>query len=141
MGLFVLEVKVPSFGILTVGGLTSLVFGSMLLMDSSLPELQISLRVIVPVTLGLAGIVIFLVRLAVASQKKRPETGDAGMLNAIGEAITPIVPGREGRVRTHGEIWRAVAAEPIAEGDGVRVAAVQGLLLTVRPDRSQAAKE
>jgi membrane-bound serine protease (ClpP class) len=137
--LFALEVFVPSFGVLTVGGLLSLMFGSMMLMDSSVPEFQISLQVIVPVSLGLAGIAIFLVRLAVASQTTRPATGDAGMLDAAGVAITPIGPGAEGQVRTHGEIWRAVAAEPIEQGAGVRVTAVQGLLLTVRPDRSQPA--
>ena len=54
--LLVLEIKVASYGLLTVGGLVSLVFGSMILMDSPLPELQVSLRVIVPVVLGFAGI-------------------------------------------------------------------------------------
>jgi membrane-bound serine protease (ClpP class) len=138
LALFILEVKVPSFGLLTVGGLISLLFGSMMLMDSTLPELQISLRVIVPVTLTLAGLMIFLVRLGVAAQRKRPETGDAGMLDTIGEAVTPIRPGSEGQVRTHGEIWRAIATEPIAEGEQVRVTGIKGLVLTVRPDRSHA---
>lgn len=137
--LFILEVKVTSFGLLTIGGLVSLVLGSMMLMDSTLPELQISLRVIVPVSLALAGLMIFLVRLGIAAQLKRPETGDAGMVDALGEAITPIAPEREGRVRTHGEIWRAIATEPVAEGDPVRVTRVNGLVLTVRPDRPQAA--
>lgn len=139
LALFILEVKVPSFGLLTVGGLISLLFGSMMLMDSTLPELQVSLRVIVPVTLALAGLMIFLVRLGMAAQRKRPETGDAGMLETIGEAVTPISPGSEGQVRTHGEIWRAIANEPIAEGDRVRVTGIKGLVLTVCPDRSHAA--
>src|SRR5437764_1119656 len=46
-----LEIKVPSYGLLTVGGLASLVFGSMILMDSPIPELQLSLRVVLPVVL------------------------------------------------------------------------------------------
>jgi membrane-bound serine protease (ClpP class) len=132
--LLILEVKVTSFGLLTLGGLISLVLGSMMLVDSPLPELQVSLRLIVPITLSLAGILIFLVRLGVAAQMKLPETGDAGMLHASGEAMTPIGPGSEGQVRTHGEIWRAVATEPIAQGSRVRVTAVEGLLLTVRPE-------
>ena len=135
LALFVLEVKVTSFGLLTVGGLVSLVLGSMMLMDSTLPELRISLRVIVPVSLALAGLMIFLVRLGIAAQGKRPETGDAGMIDALGEAITAVAPETEGRVRTHGEIWRAVATEPIAPGDRVRITGVNGLVLTVRPDR------
>src|SRR5262249_22908649 len=61
--LLALEIKVPSYGLLTVGGLASLVFGSMILMDSPIPELRLSLRVVLPVVLGFAGIAVFLVRL------------------------------------------------------------------------------
>jgi len=137
--LFILEVKVPSFGLLTVGGLVSLVLGSMMLTDSALPELQIGWRVILPVSLTLAGLMTFLVRLGIAAQRKRPETGDAGMIDAPGEAMTAIAPDREGRVQTHGEIWRANATEPVAQGDRVRVVGIDGLILTVRPDRPHAA--
>jgi membrane-bound serine protease (ClpP class) len=132
--LLVLEVKITSFGLLTIGGVISLVLGSMMLVDSSLPELRVSLRLIVPVTLSLAGILIFLVRLGVNAQMKRPETGEAGMLHEFGEAITAVGPGSEGRVRTHGEIWRAVAMEPIAPGSRGRVTAVDGRVLSVRPE-------
>lgn len=132
--LLVLEVKITSFGLLTIGGVISLVLGSMMLVDSSLPELRVSLRLIVPVTLSLAGILIFLVRLGINAQMKRPETGEAGMLHEFGEAITAVGPESEGQVRTHGEIWRAVAMEPIAPGSRVRVTAVDGLVLTVRPE-------
>ena len=66
--LLVLEVKVTSFGLLAVGGIVSLVFGSMMLIDSPLPELQIGLRLIVPVTLALSGIILFLVRLGLKAQ-------------------------------------------------------------------------
>lgn len=132
--LLVLEVKITSFGLLTIGGVISLVLGSMMLVDSSLPELRVSLRLIVPVTLSLAGILIFLVRLGINAQMKRPETGEAGMLHEFGEVITAVGPESEGQVRTHGEIWRAVAMEPIAPGSRVRVTAVDGLVLTVRPE-------
>ena len=132
--LLILEVKITSFGLLTLSGLVSLVLGSMMLVDSSLPELRVSLRLIVPITLSVAGILIFLVRLGVTAQMKRPETGDAGMLHEFGEAITAVGPESEGQVRTHGEIWRAVATEPIAPGSRVRVTAIDGLVLTVRPE-------
>ena len=68
--LFGLEIKVTSYGLLTAGGLVSLVFGSMILIDSPAPELQLSLRVVLPVVLGFAGIAIFLVRLGVAAQRQ-----------------------------------------------------------------------
>jgi membrane-bound serine protease (ClpP class) len=131
MTLLVLELKVTSYGLLTVGGLASLLFGSMILVDSPLPELQVSLRVVLPIVFGFAGIAAFLVKLAVASQRLRPATGVTAMIGESGQALTAIEPGREGRVMTHGEIWTAIAAEPIAQGARVRVTRVDGLTLTV----------
>jgi membrane-bound serine protease (ClpP class) len=132
--LLMLEVKITSYGLLTAGGLASLLFGSMILMDSSVPELQLSLRLVLPIVFGLASIVVFLVRLAVASQRRQPVTGVAGMIGELGYALTSIEPGRAGRVATHGEIWRAIALEPIAEGDRLRITDVDGLTVTVRKE-------
>jgi membrane-bound serine protease (ClpP class) len=132
--LLILEVKVMSFGLLAVGGIISLFLGSMMLVDSPLPELQVGWRLIVPVTLSLSGIVLFLVQLAVKAQRSRAVTGDSGMLDEVGRALTPITPGSVGRIQTHGEIWTATAVEPINAGEPVRVVAVKGLLLTVRRD-------
>jgi membrane-bound serine protease (ClpP class) len=133
LALLVLEVKVASFGLLAVGGIISLFLGSMMLIDSPQPELQIGLRVILPVTLGISGILLFLVTLAVNAQRARPVTGVSGMLDEIAYALTPIEPGGTGSVRTHGEIWTATADEPIDAGSPVRVTAVNGLLLRVTP--------
>jgi membrane-bound serine protease (ClpP class) len=130
--LFVLEIKVASYGLLSIGGIVSLLLGSMILMDSSAPEMQVSLRVIVPVVVGIAAILTFLVRLAIGSQRRRSVTGTSGMIGELGVALTAISPDQAGRVETHGEIWKAVAGEPIAEGEKVRVEAVDGLTLTVR---------
>jgi membrane-bound serine protease (ClpP class) len=131
LGLLVLEVKVTSFGLLGVGGVISLFLGSMMLIDSPQPELQIGLRLIVPVTLGVSGILLFLVTLAVNAQRAPAMTGASAMLDEIGYALTPIEPGGSGHVRTHGEIWTATADEPIEAGSPVRVTAVDGLLLRV----------
>jgi len=130
--LLILEVKVTSFGVLAIGGIASLFFGSLMLIDSPLPELQIGLRMIVPITLTLSGIILFLVQLAVKAQNQRSVTGQAGMIDEIGRALTSIDPGGVGRVQTHGEIWTATSAEPIAAGENVQVVDVKGLLLTVR---------
>jgi membrane-bound serine protease (ClpP class) len=130
--LLILEVKVTSFGVLAIGGIAALFFGSLMLIDSPLPELQIGLRLIVPVTLSLAGILLFLVNLAVKAQQQRPVTGAVGMLDETGNALTSIDPGGVGRVRTHGEIWTATADEHIAAGEQIKVTSVNGLLLTVR---------
>src|SRR5262249_21430162 len=107
--LLALEIKITSYGLLTAGGLASLIFGSMILMDSSLPELQLSLRVVVPVVLGFSAIAIFLVRLAVASQRTPPVTGAAGMVGETGQAVTAVGADNPGSVTTHGEIWQAVS--------------------------------
>jgi membrane-bound serine protease (ClpP class) len=130
--LFILEIKVTSFGLLTAGGLVSLLLGSMILMDSPLPELQLSLRVVVPVVVGFAAIAMFLARLAVAAQRQQPVSGTAGMLGEVGRTLTVIAPDLPGQVVAHGEIWQAHAEESIPPGTPVRVTGVAGLTLTVR---------
>jgi membrane-bound serine protease (ClpP class) len=132
LSLLVLEVKVTSYGLLTAGGLASLLFGSMILVDSPVPELQLNLRLVIPILLGVAAVAVFLARLAVKSQQQRPVTGAAAMIGEIGRALTAIEPGERGRVVTHGEIWTATAQEPIASGDPVSVTGLIGLTLTVR---------
>jgi membrane-bound serine protease (ClpP class) len=96
------------------------------------PELQVSLRLVLPIVLGVAAIAVFLARLAVASQRQRPVTGVARMIGEAGLALTAIEPGGTGRVATHGEIWTAIATEPIANGSSVCVTSIDGLTLTVR---------
>jgi membrane-bound serine protease (ClpP class) len=132
MSLLVLEVKLTSYGLLTTGGLASLTFGSMILMDSSVPELQLSLRLVLPVVFGVGGIAVFLARVAVVSQRRRPSTGVDRMIGEAGLALTAIGSERTGRVAIHGEIWTAIATEPIAGGNPVCVTSVDGLTLTVR---------
>ncbi len=131
VGLLILEVKVVSHGVLSVGGILSLLFGSMMLMDTTAPELQVSFSVILPVVFGLSAILILLVRLGIASQRRRPTTGSAGMIGEVAKVMSPIGPGTPGRVATHGEIWTATAGEVLAEGDEVLVIGVEGLTLRV----------
>jgi membrane-bound serine protease (ClpP class) len=132
LSLLVLEVKIASYGLLTTGGLASLLFGSIILTDSSVPELQVSLRLVLPMVLGVAGIAVFLARMGVASQHRASIAGVAAMTGQAGRALTAIEPGGVGRVVTHGEIWKAIAAEPIAEGESITITNVDGLTLTVR---------
>ena len=133
--LLALEIKVTSYGLLTGGGLVSLVFGSMILIDSPAPELRLNFRFVVAVVAGFAAIGITLVRLGVAAQRQPAVTGERGMIDQPGKALTAIQPGSPGRVFIHGEDWQATATEPIAEGTRVRVAGVNGLILTVRKER------
>ncbi len=134
LALLVLEVKVTSFGLLAVGGIVSLLFGSMMLIDSPLPEMQIGLRLIVPVTLAIACVLLFLVRLGVQSQRTPPVTGRSGMIGEPAQVLTAIEPGGQGSVRAHGEIWSATSDDPIEVGRHVRITGMAGLVLRVRPD-------
>jgi membrane-bound serine protease (ClpP class) len=131
IALLILEVKVTSFGVLAVGGVVSLLLGSMMLIDSPLPELQVGLRFVIPTVASVAGLILFLVGLGVKAQQTVPVTGAEGMINETGRALTSIAPGGVGRVQTHGEVWTATANEPVAAGQTIRVTGVKGLLLTV----------
>jgi membrane-bound serine protease (ClpP class) len=134
MALLILEIKVTSYGLLTVAGAASLIFGSMILVDSTAPELQLNLRLILPVVAGIVAIAVVLVRLAVSAQRLRPTTGEEGMIGYNGVSLTSLRPGIPGRVTTHGEIWQAVSDEPIPEGTPIRVVGVDGLTLSVRKE-------
>jgi membrane-bound serine protease (ClpP class) len=131
VALLVLEIKVTSHGVLSVGGIASLLFGSMMIMDTTSPELRVSLSVILPVVAGLSAILIALVRLGIASQRRRPTTGTAGMMGEPGTVLSAIAPGTTGRVATHGEIWAARSDETIGEGEDVTVTGMDGLILRV----------
>jgi membrane-bound serine protease (ClpP class) len=132
--LFALEIKVASYGLLTGGGLVSLVLGSMILIDSPAPELRVSLQLVVAVVLGFSAIGLTLVRLGLAAQRQPAATGQMAMIDQPGQALTAIDPGGVGRVFIHGENWQATATDPIAEGTRVRVSGVEGLILTVRKE-------
>jgi membrane-bound serine protease (ClpP class) len=130
--LLILEVKVASFGLLAIGGLLSLVFGSLMLFDAPVPEMRLALRFVLPLMMGFAAVVLFLVKLAVDSQRRRSSTGTAGMVAERGRALTAIPAGGTGRVATHGEIWNATSDEAIAVDEPVEVLVVDGLTLRVK---------
>ena len=130
IGLFVAEVKVTSYGLLTLGGLVAMILGAMMLVDSPLPELRVDPWSLAPFILAFAAFTIALVRLVVQAQRRRPQTGAEGLVAQCGEAETDLDP--EGWVIVQGERWRARAGEPIAAGEEVEVLSVEGLLLRVR---------
>ena len=134
MLLLILEIKVTSYGLLTVGGAASLIFGSMILVDSSAPELQLDLRLILPVVGAVVVISALLVRLAVSSQRQRAVTGEAGMIGQSGRTLTAFEPGVPGRIATRGEIWQAVSDEAIPNDTPVRIVSVDGLTLSVHKE-------
>jgi len=127
IGLFILEVKIQSYGILTVGGITAMIIGSIMLIDTPIPEFRPSLKVIIPVALALSLIFIFLIVIAIRAHMKRVYTGKEGLVGEIGVAKSDIKP--EGKVFVHGEIWDAEAAENIPKGAKVKVLEVKDNLM------------
>ncbi len=136
--LVVLEMVVVSYGLLAAGGIVSMVLGALMLYDSPAPELQLGLPFIVSTMLALAVIMGGLMRLVIKAQLRPAVTGASGMIDEVGRTLTLIEPGGSGRVATHGEIWMATSNEAIAEGESVRVTAVDGMTLTVRRSASGA---
>jgi membrane-bound serine protease (ClpP class) len=131
IALLALEVKVTSHGVLGAGGVASLLFGSLMLMDAGSPEMRVSLSIILPVVFAVSAILVLLVRLGLAAQRARPFTGIAGMIGERGHVIVPIGRGKPGQVRTHGEIWAATADEPLDAGDEIVVSSIDGLMMKV----------
>lgn len=132
LGLLILELKVPSFGVLGVGGTVSLLIGSVMI-TSDVPGVRVGLGIIVPAVLTLAGIVLVLGRLALTAHRAPVVTGAEGLIGARGHALTAVGPGQDGQIRVHGEIWRAISSVPLLPGDAVRVTAISGLTLAVEP--------
>jgi membrane-bound serine protease (ClpP class) len=130
IALFAAEVKVHSFGLLTIGGLVAMILGAMMLVDSSLPELQVNVWKLAPVILAFAAFMVALVRLVVQAQRRRPQTGAEALVGLRGEADTDIDP--EGWVIVQGERWQARAEEKVPRGERVEVVSMEGLRLRVR---------
>lgn len=131
--LFILEVKVTSFGILTIGGVVAMFLGSVMLFRKPAtifePAMKISLQVIILATLATAAFFVFAVGLTVKAHRQQVTTGREGMIGEVGIALTNLNP--SGRVRVHGEIWQARSDTPIEKDQPVKVLAVNGLQVKV----------
>ena len=127
--LFIAEVKVTSHGVLAVGGIVSMALGSLMLYDAPEVGFRVSWRVIVPTVALTAAFFLFALTLGVRALRRRPLLGVSGLVGQTGVARGALEP--EGQVSVHGEIWRAVADRPLADGTPVTVVDVQGLTLRV----------
>jgi membrane-bound serine protease (ClpP class) len=119
-----------SYGILTIGGLTSLALGSLFLFGRD-PATRVSFAVVFPAILVFAAVILVVVWLAARAQRRPRLGGLDGMVGSVGEVVTALDP--EGRVDIRGEYWNAVASVPVPRGSRVRVVRARGLLLEVEP--------
>ena len=128
--LFIAEIKVVSHGLLAVGGVISLLLGSLMLFQSPAEYMRISLSVIIPAVLVTSAFFIFAATMAIRARLTKPTTGMEGLVGETGTASTPIAP--EGKVAIHGEIWDVVSDQNIERGEKVQVSGVVNLKLKVK---------
>jgi len=128
--LFVLEIKVTSYGILTIGGVVAMFLGSIMLFEEAPGfPFRVDWRIVLTITLLSAGFFIFAVGMALKIRLTRPTTGAEGLIGKIGVASSSISP--QGTVHLGAEIWKAVSDEKIKKGERVRIVRVNGLELKV----------
>jgi membrane-bound serine protease (ClpP class) len=123
---FIAEIKVASYGILSLGGVVSLTLGSIMLFE----DVGVSLRLMAPTIVLIGGFFVIVSTLAFHAYRTKPQTGVEGLIGEVGVVLKPIDP--EGLVFVHGEYWRAVSSEKLEPGEMVAVEEVTGLLLKVK---------
>ncbi|HKM67848.1 MAG TPA: nodulation protein NfeD [Candidatus Acidoferrum sp.] len=131
--LFILEAKFASHGVLLIGGVVSMFLGAIFLIRSPLTPGGVSMGVALAVTLPVALLTVFLMRLVLKSRRWKTATGKEEMVGTEGVVTTALPAHGEGMIRVHGELWCATATSPVPEGALVRVKRVEGLKLFVEP--------
>ncbi len=134
--LFILEVKVTSYGILTIGGIVAMFLGSLMLFEDT-PGfgVRIDWRVALAFTLTTAAFFIFALGMALKARLTKPTTGREGMIGEVGVALTEIAP--VGTVKVMGEIWQASSEVPIKKGEAIVIKEVINMQLKVAPYNAQ----
>ena len=133
--LFIAEIKVTSYGMLTVAGVIAMFIGSMMLIDTGSSPLEaavdISMSVIITTVVIIAGLFSGLAWLVIRTYRRKAMTGESGMIGEIGEVFADIVNGK-GSVKVLGEIWKAESNDRIVKGDKVKVLEVKDLTIVVQ---------
>ena len=128
---FVLEIKVTSYGLLTLGGIAAMTLGGLLLVKTDAPFMQVSLSFLLPTVVTAAAIMAAMTWMAVKAGRRKPVTGKESMIGQIATVRTDVTP--RGEVLLHGELWEAVSDRPIKRGEEAEVTSIDGLTLTVAP--------
>jgi membrane-bound serine protease (ClpP class) len=127
IGFMVAEVWVASHGALAVGGLVAFVIGSIMLLDTDVPQFEIPVSLIAGVTVASAAILFLMVGMLIRNRSRPVVSGRESLVGARGEALEDIAG--EGWARVQGERWRVRADAPLRAGERLRVTAVHGLVL------------
>ena len=137
--LLLLEAKFGGHGVLAIAGIICLTFGTLTLVAAPVAELRVTPWVAFAVSAGFGGITFFLVRLAVRARRRKALIGADEMVGCKAIAMEPLTP--EGHVLVEGEIWRAMAGEPLPQGANLRVVSHEQMLLHVAPDSTSRTPE
>jgi membrane-bound serine protease (ClpP class) len=129
IGLMVAEAHIGSFGVIGVAGIVAFVIGALLMFPSGAPGFTLSFSVVAAATIMTAALFLLVLTMLLRSRRRPVVTGKEGLLGAEGETVA--WDGAEGRVRVHGEIWRARAPRPLPAGARIRVIDREGLVLVV----------
>ncbi len=129
--LFIAEIKVISHGILTIGGIISLIIGSLMLFETPDPALRVSWSVLIPAVAVTSLFFITVIAIAVKAQLRKPQGGKEGMAGGEGVAVTDVFA--EGKALINGEYWNATSDVPVAKGSKVRVIRVEHLKVKIEP--------
>jgi len=133
-----MEMKIASYGLLSVAGIVSLLLGSLMLFEGDTPGMKLSWQVLLSTIIVISGFFIAVASLVFRAQITKPTTGAGGLVGEIGivkKALT-----LEGKVFVHGELWNARAKEPLDEDVKVRVVKVVNLILEVESVEESTAK-
>ncbi|MCK5005197.1 MAG: nodulation protein NfeD, partial [Candidatus Aminicenantes bacterium] len=131
IGFFIAEIKIQGFGILGIGGILSFVLGSVMLINSPIPELRPAVATIVTATGAFGAVFLFLAYKVITVSRRKAETGSEGMIGEKGKTRSP-VNSLSGKVFIKGEIWNAISDEPIPAGEIVEILSVNNLMLKVK---------
>jgi membrane-bound serine protease (ClpP class) len=128
---FIMEMKITSYGLLSVAGIISILLGSLMMFKGTGPDLKLSWRVLLPTLILVSGFFVAVAGLVFRAQISKPRTGSKGLVGEIGivkKALTP-----EGKVFVHGELWNAKSDKTVEKDTKVRVVNVVNLMLEVEP--------
>jgi len=128
---FIMEMKIASYGLLSIAGVVSLLLGSLMLFKGDTPQMNLSLQVLIPTLVIVSGFFVAVAALVFKSQTSKPKTGTAGLVGEIG--IVKQTVNIEGKVFVHGELWNATSKVEIKRDEKVRVINVVNLVLEVEP--------
>ena len=126
---FIMEMKIVSYGLLSVAGVVSLLLGSLMLFKGDGPDMKLSLQVLLPTVILISGFFVAIAGLVFRAQISKPTTGSTGLVGEIGVVKKALIP--DGKVFVHGELWNARAKDPIDKDAKVRIVQVVNLILEV----------